>query len=468
MRRRGSGSGIAGNPVLIGAATALVVIVAVFLSYNANQGLPFVPTYQLVADAPSAANLVRGNEVRIGGARVGIVDRIEARRRADGTSYARITLKLEKAVDPLPRDSKVLIRPRSALGLKYVELTRGRSRQGFADGDTIPFASSTPEQVEFDDVLNTFDDATRAAMQRNLEGFGTALAGRGADLNAAIGAFRPLLRDVIPVARNLAAPETDLRGFVRALGRAAAAVAPVAETQADLFANLDTTFTALREVARPFIQDSIVEGRPALDAAIRSLPAQRPFLANSEGLFAELRPGVRALRTAAPDLSAALRTGTPALRRSAGFNRRLGDVFTTLRAFANDPQAPRGIRRLTETTTTLRPTLEHLAPVQTTCNYVSLWFRNISSLLSDGDANGTWQRFIIIATPAGPDNEGGPSSKPADGPSEQNHLHSNPYPNTASPGQPRECEAANESYDRGRTTIGNDPGTQQLATEETP
>ena len=42
--RRGSQS-IAANPVLIGAATTLVVLVAVFLSYNANKGLPFVPTY---------------------------------------------------------------------------------------------------------------------------------------------------------------------------------------------------------------------------------------------------------------------------------------------------------------------------------------------------------------------------------------------------------------------------------------
>ena len=41
-RRRAS---IAANPMLIGAATMLVVIVAVFLAYNANNGLPFVPTY---------------------------------------------------------------------------------------------------------------------------------------------------------------------------------------------------------------------------------------------------------------------------------------------------------------------------------------------------------------------------------------------------------------------------------------
>ena len=95
---------------------------------------------------------------------------------------------------------------------------------------------------------------------------------------------------------------------------------------------------------------------------------------------------------------------------------------------------PRGIRRLTDTVRTLNPTLQYLAPAQTTCNYIALWFRNIASLLSEGDVNGTWQRFIIVATPQGPNNEGGPSSAPADGPTLENHLHTNPYPNTAAPG----------------------------------
>jgi hypothetical protein len=56
---RGRGSGIAGNPVLIGAATVLVIIVAVFLAYNANSGLPFVPTYELKTRVPNAANWSR-------------------------------------------------------------------------------------------------------------------------------------------------------------------------------------------------------------------------------------------------------------------------------------------------------------------------------------------------------------------------------------------------------------------------
>jgi hypothetical protein len=109
----------------------------------------------------------------------------------------------------------------------------------------------------------------------------------------------------------------------------------------------------------------------------------------------------------------------------------------------------------------------HLAPVQTVCNYLTLWFRNVTSLLSEGDTNGTWQRFIIVAAPGGPNNEGGPSSRPANGPERDNYLHSNPYPNTASPGQVRECEAGNEPYLDGRRVIGNVPGNQGTRTAQT-
>jgi virulence factor Mce-like protein len=465
---RGRGGGIAGNPVLIGAATVLVIIVAVFLAYNANAGLPFVPTYTVKAELPSGANLVVGNDVRIGGSRVGAVSAITAERRKDGSTIALATMKLEKDVSPLPRDTTVLVRPRSALGLKYVELTRGKQPGGYQDGGTIPLANATPQAVELDQVLNMFDDRTRAAARENTLGFGDALAGRGEAINTAIGAFRPLLRDIIPVARNLSAPDTHLERMIQSLGDTAALLAPVAETQASLFRNLDTTMAALAEVARPYIQDSITTARPALDAAIRDFPQQRPFLRNTQALFHDLRPGVRALRTAAPALSRALVIGTPTLRRSVVLNERLKPLLRELQTFSEDPMVSRGLRSATGTLTTLRPTLNYLAPAQTQCNYVTEWFRNVSSLLSEGDSNGTWQRFIIVPTPNGPNSEGTQAARPANGPTVENHLHANPYPNTAAPGQPNECEAANEPYLAGRTITGNVPGTQSPRTEGNP
>jgi virulence factor Mce-like protein len=464
MRR---GAGIAGNPVLIGAATVLVVLVAVFLAYNANKGLPFVPTYELKAEVPSAANLVVGNDVRIGGSRVGFVGGIDAKRRDDGSTIAVLTLTMERSVSPLPRDSTLIVRPRSALGLKYVEITRGQDSRGFDDGATIPITAATPTPVEFDEVLSMFDDATRQAAAENTTGFGDAFAGRGESINTAIGAFRPLLRDIVPVAQNLSAPETNLRRFFQSLGDTAAIVAPAAEQQAELFVNLDTTFAALREVARPFIQDSITGGVPALDSAIRSFPIQRPFLRNTELLMHELQPGARALRTYAPTIADALEEGVKVLPRTPPFNRRLASLLEELQRFAEDPLVPRGLNATTEALNVLQPTLAFLTPAQTQCNYVTLFFRNVASHLSQGDRNGTWQNFIIVTTPPGPNNEGGPSSAPANGPTDANHLRSNPYPNTASPGQPKECEAGNETFAHNRTSIGNVPGRQSATTEVT-
>src|SRR5215216_6142381 len=131
MNRRSTS--VAANPVLIGAATVLVIIVAVFLAYNANNGLPFVPTYNMWVEMPNASNLVNGNEVRIGGDRVGIIDKIEPHVHRNGGVTARFHVKLETDVKPLPVDSTVIVRPRSTLGLKYIEVTPGSSSRGIPE-----------------------------------------------------------------------------------------------------------------------------------------------------------------------------------------------------------------------------------------------------------------------------------------------------------------------------------------------
>ena len=464
--RRGSQS-IAANPVLIGAATTLVVLVAVFLAYNANNGLPFVPTYSLTADVPSAANLVKGNEVRIGGTRVGVVNDITPKRLANGKVIAELHMKLETTVKPLPKDSTILVRPRSALGLKYVQITKGNSTDGLDEGATIPIKQATPAPVEFDEFLSTFDEKTRRGAQKQLEGLGNALAGRGQDLHEGIQALNPLLANLGPAMANLADDRTRLARLSEALGRTSAIVAPVAEQQASLFVNLDTTFSAFASIARPYLQDSISGGPPALQTAIDELPKQRPFLVNSAGFFHDLRPGVKALSGAAGDLADAFTVGEPALRHSVQLNKDLKPTFASLERFADDPLVALGVNDLTETARIANPLFAAIAPSQTVCNYWTLLFRNAASLLSEGDTNGTGQRFIIVAAPQGPNNEGGPSSAPAAGPTSDNYLHSNPYPNTAAPGQTKECEAGNEPYKIGQQVIGNVPGNQGINTQKT-
>ena len=468
-RRRGSPLNAAfRNPTVIGALAVLITVLTVFLAYNANNGLPFVQSYRLTAQVPNAEALVPGNEVRIGGVRVGVVDSIKPRMHKDGTQSADLDLKLDKTVDPLPADSEVIIRSRSALGLKYLQISRGTSDQGFEEGSTLPLSAATPEPVEIDELFSTFDEPTRVAIKANLTEFGNALAGRGPNLNEAIGALKPLLPRLNRVMRTLSDPQRGIGSFFRALEQSAAEVAPVAETQAQVFVELDTTIGAFADVARPFLQDTISKTPDTLLTTSQTLPRIRPFLVNSRGLFDDLRPGTRALAVSADTIESALRAGIPALRGSPTLNNQLAPTAASLRAFNDDSGSRTGIRRLTDFSNSLSPLLRFVGPSQSVCNYATLLFRNVAQTAGNGNALGNWQRANALNNPAGPNNEGSPSSAPANGggTDNRNYLHVNPYPNTAAPGQPFECEAGNEPYSTGKQVIGNVPGNQGINTED--
>ena len=88
MRTRNDRASLLTSPIMVGAVTVLVTVIAVFLSYNANEGLPFVPTYQVTVEVQDAAGLVEGNEARIGGKRVGVVEQIDAVKHPKGPPTA--------------------------------------------------------------------------------------------------------------------------------------------------------------------------------------------------------------------------------------------------------------------------------------------------------------------------------------------------------------------------------------------
>jgi phospholipid/cholesterol/gamma-HCH transport system substrate-binding protein len=466
-RRTGTVSSFASNPTLVGAVTTLIITVAVFLAYNANHGLPFVSTYRVSVVVPDAASLVPGNDVRIGGVQVGTVESVEPQQRSNGSVDAKIDVKLEGSVNPLPVDSSVIVRAKSALGLKYLEIDKGTSAKGYPPGAVLPLSAAHPEPVDIDQLLNTFNTPTRDAIRQNLTQFGTALGGRGVDLNEAIGELRPLLVRLEPVARNLSSPQTGLARFVDALAATAAEVAPVAETQAHLFVSLDTTFGALASVARPFIQETISKSPPAEDVAIHALPQIRPFLSDSALLFHDLQPGAEALRTSSPILARALGVGIPALRASPQLNAQLPPTAQALYDLNNNASARKGIGRLTKTNELLKPLLAFVTPAQSVCNYGTLLFGNAASAEAFGNGSGNFQRFNLLQAPFGPNNEGSPSKHAANGGGpapDANYLHVNPYPNTASPGQTHECEAGNETYIAGKQEIGNVPGNQGTKT----
>jgi ABC-type transporter Mla subunit MlaD len=431
---------------MVGAITTLVLVVAVFLAYNANNGLPFVPVYRVSVEVPNGARVTKSNEVRIGGHRVGVVESIEPIRTtpngeaaqtsttdtsSSGSSdtccvAALLNLKLDKTAAPLPKDSIFRIRYKSTFGLKYLEIIRGQSPDDAPDGFTFnglddaqncplpvdqqTFLASEPQsskdgcfqpQTEFDAIADTFDRKTRNAGRENLTGFGDAFQARGASLNEAIDSLAPLFRYLRPVAKNLADPGTQLERFITASARAASIVAPVAVQQSELFTHGADTFQAISADPQA-LQDTISTGVPLLREGPGELARQRPFLADFETLANRLRPGVAQLRLALPDLNSAINVGTPVLARTPPINAKLRQVLVQLQRTVRPGSATkRSLQKLRETFDTAKPLARWVAPAQTACNYWNYWFTILPNGLSDRDQVGYSFRQSAIGFPLG-------------------------------------------------------------------
>ena len=472
MRARAPGRVRFANPVLIGAVTVLVAIVAVFLAYNANSGLPFVPRYSLHVQVPDAQELTHGSEVHVqGGELIGYVDSITPSRDRAGRPIAELNLLLNKSVQPLPVDSTFAIRLKGAIGLKYLEVTPGHSSHGWTDGATIPsrFTSAT---VDLSQVLSAYNAATRKGVASSTQGFAYGLASRGSDLNSAFHAFVPLVNDLAPVMRNLASKRTQFGRFFRGLEQFSAAVAPVSQQQADLYVNLDRTFKALAGVAVPYLQQWISQTPPTEQTVISQAPVIRPFIRDTAGLFAQLYPGFSTIPQSAPVLAQAEAVGTRNLPGTTSLDAQLTSLARTLQHYGQNPIVTNGVARLTLTFSSLRPLLQFVTPVQSTCNYITLFLRNTESMLADPLATGTRLRFIPVVVDDVPGEESVPSQHPYLKPNtnvanQHGALHVDPYPNTASPGQPRECSAGNEPFSASAPLIGNPTSNVGVKTETT-
>jgi len=462
-RRRGQNSVVA-NPVLVGAVTTLVVVVAVFLAYNANNGLPFVPTRALNVQFANGANLVKGNEVRSGGYRVGVIEDMEPARLADGKVGALLHLKLDKRIGAIPVDTTVKVRPRSALGLKYVELEKGSSSRTIANGGTLP-ATQSSVPVDIDEVYNTFDLPTRIASRENLSAFGDTFTGRGADLNATIQSAPGLFRHLARVTRNLSDPDTRLVTFFKELGDAARIIAPISKTQAHLFTTMANTFEAISRDPQA-LKDTIAKSPGTLAVGTESLRVQRPFLDDTAAFSKDLFGASRELKVALPTLNRALEIGTPVTLRTSGLYDNLQGSMVALRDLAVAPTTIGALRGLTATVTTLQPTLRFLGPYVTVCNSWNFFWTLAAEHLSAPDPSGSEQRALLNSSSPAPPNEndsvGSDSANEFAHGKQGQYAHSTYYGGAVDANGNANCEAGQTGYSyRGNPyrdrTIPGDP-----------
>ena len=293
---------------------------------------------------------------------------------------AQLNLKLETAVKPLPTDSTILVRSRSALGLKYVEITKGTADKGFADG--VDHAAGPRHAARRSSSTRcSARSTTRRARRRatNLQELRRRARRPRRDLNIAIAGLQPVAAQPhAGHANNLVDPRTRLVPTVPGAGSHGAEIAPVAETQA--VAVRQPRHHVRRDRPRALRLPGLDHRRPAgagrrhpLAARAAAVPGQqRPACSQS------CDPASARCRPRRPTWPTRFEVGAGSLRRSVALNRRLKPTFAALQRFAEDPLVALGVHDLTNTSQILEPTVTHLAPVQTVCNYITLWFRNVA------------------------------------------------------------------------------------------
>ena len=336
------------NPILTGAITILVVAVAVYLSYIAENGLPFVPTYNIKVDVPNGAELVKNADVRIGGARVGQVLKIAPEPRGTDPGYngpfARLTIALQRGLQPLPYDTRYQIRLASVLGGKYVEILPGHAENtphtpALQDGGTFQLGTKFSHNlpiVDVDTAFRVFGPKTQQGIRNATGELGNAVAGRGTDFNGTIYSTRQLLGPLDSLLRLLASPNTHLAQFISGAASTAGALAPVAPTISALLSNSAVTFQALNSSR---FGQTIDQLPPTESVATTVLTNAQPVLADAAATVQALKPAAALLPKAARRLDQIIRAATPVYKLAPALAGNLQAALVQVDMLASNPAA---------------------------------------------------------------------------------------------------------------------------------
>jgi phospholipid/cholesterol/gamma-HCH transport system substrate-binding protein len=245
----------------------------------------------LYADTADAGALIKGNDVRIFGVKVGTVRNTAVVK----NSAARLTLALDSST-PIHSDATLTVRPVSLLGERYVDLAPGSAQApAVHSGYTFP-ASQSSRSVDLDEVLNTVNQPTGTALQLLVQTLGAGLQANGAHAAGTVSALAPSMQQTDGLVRVLDQQTATLQQLVSSLGPVVAALGDANGSSTDKL--LDSATTVLGATARQ---------QQALQAALDQLPATlgsaQSALAKLSGLSDQATPALASVQPFTSKLS---------------------------------------------------------------------------------------------------------------------------------------------------------------------
>jgi phospholipid/cholesterol/gamma-HCH transport system substrate-binding protein len=371
----------------VGALLVAVAVVA-WLLLRGDGGTSYKLRFE------NAGQLVRGDDVQIGGRRVGSVNDITL----TDDNQAEIDITVQNAYAPLHQGTTALIRATSLSGIanRYVALTPGpNSNRELPEGAQLG-TDETTSIVDLDQLFDTLDPKTRASLQGFIQGSAQWYDNRGRQANAATKYFNPAISSTDALVNEVVANQQTLTAFLRNSSKTVGAIAERRDDLANLVSNANATATAIGDENVSLDQglavlprtlrkanSTFVNLRATLDDLDVLVAASKPATKDLARFLRELRPLVHDAGPTISDLRTLVHRGgsgndltdlvqkAPALERAAK------------PAFANSIQA---LQKSTPVLKTFRPY---------TPDFIG-WVRDFGQGASNYDANGHFARIQPI------------------------------------------------------------------------
>lgn len=379
-----------GRVVALAALVAAVVVVGFVLLRSGD-------THEYHVIFQNAGQLVKGDEVQVGGRGIGSVKDITL----TNDNQADVKIAVSSGYAPLRDGTTAIIRQTSLSGVanRYVALTMAPNNAKALDDGARIGAEKTTTPVDLDQLFDTLDKPTRVALRKVLQGSATQYEGKGELANQAAEYFNPALATTSALVNQLTSDQDSLSAFLANGAKVTQALSQRSGDITDLVSNANATSKAIGDERVALSSDlrqlpvtlrkantTFVNLRSTLDDLDVLVDASKPATKDLAPLLRQLRPLVRDARPTIADLST--------LINSPGANNDLTDLLK--KAPALNQAATPAFKDATEALQKSVPDLTFIRPY--TPELVG-FLRDFGQGAANYDANGHYARIEPMFTP---------------------------------------------------------------------
>ncbi|HEX8123621.1 MAG TPA: MlaD family protein [Solirubrobacteraceae bacterium] len=368
--------------IALGALVLAGVLVAVLL-------LGGTSTTKYTIKFENAGQLVKDDDVQIGGRRIGSVKDI----RLTNDNQAEVDIEVEEGFVPLREGTRALIKATSLSGIanRYIVLEPGNGRE-LDDGATLQ-QDKTTSIVEIDQLFNTLDDKTRKALQEVIQGSATQFRDKGDRANLATKYFNPTLSTTRELVNEVGRDERTLQRFLIDGAKATSALAEKRSTLTDLISNSNLASQGIADESDA-LNEILLRLPSTMRRANSTFVNLRATLTDLDVLVAESKPATRRLAPFFRELRPLVRDARPTIHDLRVAIRRPGKDNDLVELMRLAPTVARTARpALQNTTTAIRKSLPVLDFSRPYLPELTGWFRDFGQAGANYDANGHFGRI---------------------------------------------------------------------------